>query len=119
CLQRILRRRWMAGSWASGSDAVLQTAMPGHDGCGRRGNAKARPVAALIRFAAVIADRAACKQRAMRLRRLVLLLEELRRALFQFGRRDVLHVGADEPAVAGRVLHAAAAFAVELIRRLH
>ena len=25
------QKTWMAGSWASGSDAVLRTAMPGHD----------------------------------------------------------------------------------------
>jgi len=25
-------KTWMAGTQASGSDAVLQTAMPGHDG---------------------------------------------------------------------------------------
>ena len=25
------RKAWMAGTWASGSDAVLRTAMPGHD----------------------------------------------------------------------------------------
>src|SRR6185369_12159152 len=48
-----------------------------------------------------------------------LLLEGLRRALLQFGGRNVLDMGADVPAVACRIHHAAAAVAVELVGRLH
>src|SRR3954471_23564171 len=41
------------------------------------------------------------------LRRFALLLHDLLRALFQFRRRDVLDVRAEEPGIACRVLHAA------------
>src|SRR4051794_33091358 len=53
------------------------------------------------------------------LRRLALFLEKLFGALFDFSGRNVLDVGAEEPAVAGGVFHAAAAVAVELVRRFH
>src|SRR5438105_4625483 len=55
-----------------------------------------------------------------RLRRLaLLLLHELCRALLEFSRRDVLDMRADVPLIAGWILHAATAVAIELICRLH
>src|SRR5690348_768923 len=47
-----------------------------------------------------------------------LLFHEFRGTLLQFGRRDVLDMGADVPAVARRILHAAAAVAIEHVSRL-
>src|SRR6266576_7019754 len=80
---------------------------------GSRSRPKRRGRAALDPSMQIYGDQAA------RLRRLVLLLHELRRALLKFSRRHVLDVGADVPAVAGRIRHPATAVTIELVRRLH
>src|SRR5712664_834710 len=50
---------------------------------------------------------------------LALFLEKFRGAAFQFRYLNIFDVGREEPLIAGEILHAAAAIAVELICRLH
>src|SRR3954447_1950909 len=83
--------------------------------CRWRGPEHAPGFAPLDDYVAERARPAPCRSA---LRRPALLLHGLLRTLFQFRRRDVLDVCAEEPAVACRILHAAAAVAIELVRRL-